>query len=149
MILGGSDAVAGLNRVIALEGGKGFYSIYAVVLGHLAARLNGDETEGKAILERTRGTLNVEAWPYPVVKLFRGEIDEQALLAAADDDDKRTDARCFLGLDHAIKGHEEKALADFRWVRDHGNSNSLEHIIAVAQLERLEQKAAKSPFRGN
>jgi hypothetical protein len=42
------------------------------------------------------------------------------LLALATDNDKLTEARCFLGLDDALKGNKDQALAHFHWVRDNG-----------------------------
>jgi lipoprotein NlpI len=79
-----------------------------------------------------------EAWPYPSVQYLRGEIDEEALLKLATDDDKRTEARCFLGLDHLLKGNRDKALVHFRWVKEKGTVGYVEYTIAVAELERLE-----------
>jgi lipoprotein NlpI len=60
-------------------------------------------------------------------------------LTQADDDDKRTEARCYLGLDQALKGRTEEALAHFRWVQQYGNPAFSEYVIALAELERLEQ----------
>ena len=130
MILRQSEAVAGFQNVVDLEGGKGDLSAYAVILGHFAARLTGDTARGKAILAGAAGKLDTLAWPGPVTKLLRGEIDEPALLAASTDDEKRTEARCFLGLDHALKNRQDQALAHFRWVHDHGDSGSVEYTIA-------------------
>ncbi len=117
----------------------------------LAARSSRppDEAKAKAFLEDAPGKLKVDSWPYPVVKMLRGEIDEPALLAAAIDDDKRTEARCYLGIDAALKGHKDQALAHFRWVRDHGNPTYYEYEIAVAELDRLEKPATKSTPGGN
>ncbi len=149
MILRQGDAMAGFKTVIKLEGGNGELSPYAVILGHLAARLAHDATEARAFLERARGKVDADSWPYPVVELFRGEIDEPALLAAATDDDLRTGARCYLGLAHELKDDKEQALDHFRWVRDHGNPGFVEYWIAVAELERLEKPEATALHRGD
>jgi hypothetical protein len=76
-----------------------------------------------------------------VVQFLRGDIDEAALLKLSTDDDKRTEARCFLGMDHAIKGRKGQALTHFRWVKEHGNTGYTEYTIAAAELERLERSA--------
>jgi lipoprotein NlpI len=60
-------------------------------------------------------------------------------LKLATDDDKRTVARCYLGLDHVIRGRKDEALAHFRWVGEHGRVTFLEYTIALAELERLER----------
>jgi len=147
MILGRGDAAAGFKNVLDFRGANGNEATYAVILGHLAARLAGDEAEAKAFLDVAPGKLNALAWPYPVVRLLRGEIDESALLAAATDNDKLTEARCYLGVDQALKGHRDSALVHFRWVRDQGNAVSVAYALALAELERLEKPEAKSPAR--
>ena len=106
----------------------------------MAARQAGNEPAAKRFLKDSAGKLN-ETWPYPVVQFLRGDIDEAALLNLSTDDDKRTEARCFLGIDHAIKGRKGEALAHFRWVKEHGNTSYTEYTIAVAELERLERPA--------
>jgi hypothetical protein len=130
-------SVAGFQAVLDLEGWKGL-APYTVILGHFAARQAGDETAAKRFLKDSTDKLP-DAWPLPVVQFLRGEIDEAALLKLAVDDDKRTDARTFLGLDHALHKRKDKALAHFRWVKEHGTTAALEYVIAVAELERLEK----------
>jgi tetratricopeptide (TPR) repeat protein len=119
---------------------EGERSPNAVLLGYVAARQAGNEPAAKRFLTVSAGKLN-EAWPYPVVQFLRGDIDEAALLKLSTDDDKRTDARCFLGMDHAIKGRRGEALTHFRWVKEHGKPAHIAYTIAVAELERLERPA--------
>ena len=131
-------AVGGFQTVLDLQGWKGDRALYAVILGHFAARQDGDEAAAKRFLSDSAGKLS-EDWPYPVVRFLRGEIDEPALLKLAIDDDKRTEARCYLGLDHLLKGRKDEALAHFRWVKEHGTADFTEYTIAIAELERLER----------
>ena len=131
-------AVGGFQTVLDLQGWKGDRALYAVILGHFAARQDEDEAAAKRFLSDSAGKLS-EDWPYPVVRFLRGEIDEPALLKLAIDDDKRTEARCYLGLDHLLKGRKDEALAHFRWVKEHGTATFTEYNIAIAELERLER----------
>ena len=132
------QVAGGFQAVLDLEGWKGSNAPTAVILGHLAARHARDEASAKRFLNDSAGKLD-EAWPYPAVKFLRGEIDEPALLKLATDDDKRAEARCYLGLDHALKGHKDEALAHFRWVKEHGNAKFIQYLIALAELDRLER----------
>ncbi len=113
MLMRRPEAVDGFQAVLDLQGWKGNLAPYAVILGHPVAHRAGDEAGAKRFLKDSAGKLD-EAWPYPAVKFLRGEIDEPVLLKLADNDDKRTEARCFLGLGHALKGHKDEALAHFR-----------------------------------
>ena len=132
--------VKGFQAVLDLQGYKGYWSGYAVILGHLAAGQAGDEAAAKRFLADAAGKLG-EAWPLPVVRFLRGDLDEPGLLKLAVDDDKRTEARCYLGLHHALKGRPAEALAHYRWVKDHGTPTFVEFGIAVAELDRLEAPA--------
>jgi tetratricopeptide (TPR) repeat protein len=109
-----------------------------VLIGHLAATQAGDKAAAERFLKDSVGKVE-ETWPYPVIQFLRGDIDEAALLKLSTDDDNRTEARCVLGMHHAIKGHKDEALAHFRWVKEHGDTTYIAHTVAVAELRRLEQ----------
>jgi tetratricopeptide (TPR) repeat protein len=115
---------------------------YAVILGHFAARRAADSAAALRFLKDSARNLN-DTWPYPVVRFLRDEVDEPQLLNLATDDDKRTEAHCYIGLDQAIKGREERALAHLHWVKEHGNTDFIEYSIALAELERLEGATKK------
>ena len=117
-------------------------AIYAVILGNLAARQSGDEPGARAFLDDAAGKLDVTAWPHPVVQFLRGEIDEPAPPALAIDDDKRTEAHCFLGLDCALRKHKDEARAHYQWVKEHGNPRFVEYTIVPAELDRLANPGA-------
>jgi lipoprotein NlpI len=138
MITHQKEAPSGFQKVLELDGWKTYHSPYVVMLGHLSARQNGDETTAKQFLTNSAGKL-AEEWPLPVLQFLRGEIDEPALLKLATDDEKRAEVHCYLGLDHALKGRKDKAIAHFRWVKEHPVPQMIETAIALAELERLER----------
>jgi len=140
MILQRGEAVGGFKTVLDLQGWKGDFSLYAVILGNLSARQAGDQAAAKTFLDDAATRCDASVWPYPVVKFLRGELDEAGLLALSVDVDKKTETRCYLGLDHALKGRKNEALAHYRWVKEHGTTNFTEYEIAVAELDRLEGK---------
>ena len=74
-----------------------------------------------------------------MIRYLRGEIDQNALLASATDTDKMTVARCYLGLDLALKGRDDTAREHYRWVVEHGTPTFTEYTIAAAELERLKK----------
>jgi len=117
-----------------------------VIFAHFTAREAGHKAKAEQLLKAASEKLDNKAWPYPVLQFLAGEMNEPALLKLATDNDRQTEARCYLGLDHALNKRKKEATAQFRWVRDHGNPHIPEHRIAVAELERLEQPQ-KSPNR--
>ena len=92
-------ALNGLKMVLDLDGWRKDLSLYAVLLGHFAAQRDGQGDRAKTLLEDAATRCDTSAWPYPIVKYLRGEIDEPKLLAAATDKDKMTEVRCYLGLE--------------------------------------------------
>jgi tetratricopeptide (TPR) repeat protein len=138
LILHQPESTTGFKAILDRDQGKGDNSPYALILGNLAARQAGNESEARAFLERA-SSLDRAAWPFPAVKFLQGELDEAGLLSMAVDDLKRTEARCFLGLDHLLKGQKDEALAHLRWVRDHGVSSTIGYDIALAELARLNE----------
>jgi tetratricopeptide (TPR) repeat protein len=138
------EAVQGFRETIRVHGWKNEKAGYAVILGNLAARQFGYPAEAKSFLEDAVGKLE-PARPYPVIRYLRGEIDEQAVLAMSGDDDDRTVAHCYLGVDLVLRGRTAKAAAHFRWVVDHGNPRFVEFAIATGELDRLPKPDAPKP----
>ena len=52
------------------------------------------------------------------------------------DDDKRTEAHGYVGLDLLAKRRPSRAIEHFRWVKDRGNPAFMEYTIALAELDR-------------
>ena len=136
----GIGAVDGAKATLDLAGWRGELSIYAVLLGHFAARRNGFTEQAREYLDDAKDRCDTLAWPYAIIRYLRGEIDEPKLLAAATDNDRMTEVRCYLGLDVLEKGQKEAAVAHFRWVKEHGNRAHTLYAIALAELELLEGK---------
>jgi tetratricopeptide (TPR) repeat protein len=130
-------AVEDVNRVTELQGWQGEYSIYAIIVGHFAYLRDGRGDQAKSMLERAAERCNHSVWPYPVVRFLRGDITEVNLLAAATDNDKMTEARCYLGLAAIRKQEKDTARAHFRWVAENGKTTFLEFHVAGAELDRM------------
>ena len=111
-----------------------------MLLGHFSARSDGQDKEARTFLDDALAHGDKSVWPFPIIKYLCGEIDEDALLAAANDNDKMTEARCFLGLDLLMRGKKDAAATQFHWVTEHGNPAFIEYDIALAELERLERQ---------
>jgi lipoprotein NlpI len=133
-------AAQGFQDYLTVHGWKDRWAVYAVILGHLAARQTGDQAMADRFLKDSTGKFE-ETWPYPVLQYLRGEIKESKLIMLATDQGQRTEARCYLGIDQLLAGRKEGALIHFRWVKANGEWTYCEYPIAVAELERLEQSA--------
>ena len=129
------------RRCSTQTAGRAHWSQYAVLLGHFYARRSGRNDEAEKLLEEAAAKCDTTAWPFAIIKYLRGEIDEPKLLAAAIDTSKMTEARCYLALDLEQKGRRDEALTHFRWVKESGVPTFYEYYIAIAELDRLAEKA--------
>ena len=139
LLTGSEKAGDDERKVLELEGWRGEHSQYAVLWGYFGSRRAGKAEAARRFLDEAAAKCDAAAWPYPVIRYLRGEIDQNALLAAASDTDKMTEARCYLGLDLALKGQATAAREHFLWVKEHGNPGFTEFTIALAELDRLEK----------
>jgi tetratricopeptide (TPR) repeat protein len=138
LLLNQPQAATGFQELLDRHGWKQSDSIYAVVLGSLAARRAGDTARAESFLKEAEGKLDT-AWPYPVVEYLRGKIDEPKLLATAKDDNERTEAHCYVALHLLTKGKTAEAIEHFRWVQEHGATEYTEYTISRFELHRLEK----------
>jgi tetratricopeptide (TPR) repeat protein len=150
--LTGRELQRDADTVVALTARKDVLASYVSILGYFGAKRAGEEILARLRLSdaatytaqwvRNGETFKAQyGWPHPIVRFLQREIDEKALLALAIDDDKKTEVRCFLGLDHLIAGRAAAAREHFRWVKEHGARENIQYSIAVAELARLEAKA--------
>lgn len=95
---------------------------------------------------QTARRLDMTAWPAPVVKLWRGEIGAEALLAAADSADAATkraqlcEANFYGGEFALLKGAKDDATALFAAAAKDCPEPFLERMAANAELKSLGVK---------
>jgi lipoprotein NlpI len=82
------------------------------------------------------------AWPFPVVRYLKREITGDELLALGANNDQRTEAHGYIGMDLLLAGKRAEARAHFQWVTEYGNSNFHEYHMARAELIRMQTAAA-------
>lgn len=134
----GREAAADARRFLAVHGWRESASPYNALVAHFGYREAGMDEEARAVLaEAAKRLAGTPGWPAPVLAYLRGETSAEELLRAAADNDKRTEAHAYLGLDLLLKGEREAARAHFEWVRDYGNKRFFEYPLAVAELKRL------------
>ena len=115
--------------MVELQGWQGEDASYAVILGHLSSKIH-PQSQPFPFLKNAGGKLK-SGWPDPVVQFLRGDIDERRLLDIASDNDKKTEAHCYLGLEHYANGHKDAASREFDWVIQNGSRGFIEYGIAV------------------
>ena len=143
----GDDA----RKVLELEGWRGEYSQYAVLWGYFGLRRAGNADAAKRLLDDAAARCDTTAWPYPVIRYLRGELDQTAELAAASDNDEMTVARFYLGLDLRSKGGTRRPGSTTAGSRNTGtraSSNSLLHWPNWTSWQESDCRAPRDPLSG-
>jgi hypothetical protein len=135
LLLRKPGAADGCRKFLEVHGFKHRLSPYAGIFGHFAARQAKAEESAKQFL-RDAGKFG-DAWPAPVFKFLRGEIDADAVLARAKSTGEQTEARCYLGFHYMLNDQKKEAAAHFRWVADNGDPGYVEYLVARAELDRV------------
>ncbi len=131
------------RAVLDIQGWRDDLSMYAVLLGHFAARRDGRQDEARSLLDEAVVKCDPSAWPYPIIRHLRGELDEAGLLAAAADGGQRAEARCYLGLEAVENGQSDAALEHFRRVKESCDRRFSQYALSAAELARLLARGAE------
>lgn len=141
----GDKAAADARAYLDLKGWQEGQAQYMVLVGYVGNQLAQHDVEARQLLEEARTKCDTAIWPYPIIRYLRHELTADALLAAATDTDKQTEAQTYVGLDLSLSGHREEALTYLRWVKDQGNKSFAEYTFATTALRRLEAAAQAQP----
>lgn len=136
------EAAADARSYLNLRGWKEERAIYIVLIGYLGYRYGGQDEEARKLLEEAKTKCETSLWPYPIVRYLLNETSAQDLLQAAVDNDKRTEARTYIGIELSLAGKRDEALTHLKWVQEHGNKGFVESTLASNELARLDPATA-------
>jgi lipoprotein NlpI len=137
-----SNSVANAHADVALAARMERRNAYAVLWEDIVER----RAKQKGVLARGTKGLDMKAWPAPVIRLFTGEIKQDAVLAAADNPNPavKKAQSCeanFYGGQHAlIEGQREDAVKLFEEAAKECPHGFLEGIAASVELKGMGQK---------
>jgi len=115
---------------------------YAVLWQDIAER----RAKQKGVLTRGPKGLDMKAWPAPVIRLFAGEIKQDAVLSAAEDANPAVkqahtcEANFYGGQYALIEGQRDEAVKLFEAAAKDCPHGFLEGIAATAELKGMGQK---------
>jgi lipoprotein NlpI len=128
----GDDARAVLERWQPQWTGE--LPFYVAIVGHLGYRQAGRQADADKILGEAAKACTSVAWVCRPIRYLRREQTAEELLARANDADKMTEARAYVGVDLALRGKRAEALPHLEWVKANGNPTFYEYKLAVAWL---------------
>lgn len=136
----GDKAATDARYYLGLKGWRDTHSLYMIIVAHLGFRQARRAAPANEFLKLAMSKIEDSAWPYPIIRYFHHEITAQDLLGLAKDKDKMTEARTYIGIDQALSGHSDEALAHLNWVKDNGNKRYFEYQLALSELSRIASR---------
>jgi lipoprotein NlpI len=139
-LAGGAATKARADMVLATRLDR--RNAYAVLWQDIAER----RAKQKGVLTRGARGLDMKAWPAPVIRLFAGEIKQDAVLSAAEDANPTVkqahtcEANFYGGQYALIEGQREEAQKLFETAAKDCPHGFLEGIAATAELKGMGQK---------
>jgi tetratricopeptide (TPR) repeat protein len=133
----GREAAADARTFLDTQGWRRATSPYLAIMAHLGYREAGMNEEARAILEEAKNSIQSVNWPYGIIRYLKEEISGDELLQLASDNDKKTEAHAYMGMDLMLRGLSDEARTHFRWVKEYGNKRFFEYPLAIEELKRL------------
>jgi tetratricopeptide (TPR) repeat protein len=133
----GEEAASDARACLKMVGWRSYPSKYMALLGYFGFRMARQAEGARQILQEAAKSANTSAWPFPVIRYLKREIDLEQLLILAKNNDERTEAHAYAGLDLLLSGSNDRAVEHFRWVEEYGNREFVEYKLAVAELGRM------------
>jgi len=134
----GREAAADARQFLDVHGWKQTTSPYLAILANLGYREAGMSDEAQAILEEASNKIKTASWPSGILRYLKEEISSEELLQLAVDNDKKTEAHTYIGMDLLLKGKKDEAQTQFEWVTQYGNKRFFEYPLALEELKRLK-----------
>lgn len=138
--LGRDEAVVRAAKAFIDAAGWGSESApYVAYASALSSMRLGRQAEAAALLRQVSERVPLASWQDLVAQFLAGQLRAEQLIAKADDDGERTEARAYAGMREAVAGRRDEALPHLRWVKERGLKHYLEYRMATATLKRLEE----------
>jgi lipoprotein NlpI len=136
------EAAADARSYLELRGWKDERALYIVLIGYLGYRYGSQDEDARKLLAEAKTKCEVSAWPYPIIRYLLGEESAQELLKTATDNDKKTEAHAYIGIELSLSGNRSEALTHLKWVQANGNKGFVETTLATNELSRLDSGAS-------
>ena len=142
LMLGRGEAADDARSYLELRGWTDERAMYVALIGYLGYRYKRQNEEAQKLIDEAKAKGNTATWPYPIVRYFLRESSLQELLEAATDNDKRTEAHAYAGMELSLSGKRDEALTHLKWVSENGNKGFIEYTFAASEQERIEPTAS-------
>jgi hypothetical protein len=130
----GDDARAMLDRWQPAWAGE--QPFYTAVVGYFGYWQSGRKDDADKLLAEAARACTSVAWVCQPIRYLTREQTSEEFIAHANDNDKMTEAKAYVGIDLALDGKASEAQPYLEWVKTNGNKTFYEYLLAAAWLEK-------------
>jgi len=134
----GREAAADARTFLDVHGWQTTRSSYLAIIANLGFREAAMNSEAQAILEEAGTKIKTNSWPFGAIRYLKGELTADELLQSAGNNDQKTEAHTYIGMNLSLTDKSDEARAQFQWVKDYGNKRFFEYPLAMEELKRLK-----------
>ena len=134
----GREAAADARTFLDVHGWQRPTSPYLAIIANLGYREAGMNNEARAILDEAENKITTNQWPLGAIRYLKAELTADALLQSASDNDKKTEAHAYIGMNLLLTDKIDEAREQFEWVKEYGNKRFFEYALAMEELKRLK-----------
>lgn len=109
-------------------------------LWRFLAQTQGNDSRAATDLRVEAGKLDQSKWPYPIYKLFLGELKPEEVIAKATDNDSLCEAIFYVGEWHLLRGETADATQKFKAALLSCPKTFMEYEGAGGELGQLSRK---------
>ncbi len=139
------DAESEASGVMSRHGMKG-NAPYAAIVEYLALRMNGKPADAAANVKLRIKASTPGAWTDSLLKFLDGQLTAARLLAAAGDDEKKTEGRSIIGIKALLDGQPAVAKTHLDWINANGTKRSFEYSFFRLLSESGTSPAAEALY---
>jgi lipoprotein NlpI len=107
------------------------------MIANLGYREAGMNEQAEAVISEAAKKCDPDKWTYSIIRYLKGDLSGDELLQLATNNDKKTEAYAYIGMDLLLKGKRDEARTHFNWVKEYGNRRFLEYPLALEELKRI------------
>ena len=134
----GREAGADARTFLDVHGWQRPTSAYLAIMANLGYREVGMNDEARAVLDEAENKIKTNAWPFGVIRYLKGESTVDELLQSAGNNDQKTEAHAYVGMNLLLTDKSDEAREQFQWVKEYGNKRFYEYPLAMEELKRLK-----------
>ncbi len=132
----GREAAQDAQKFLKTYGYRAFRAPYQTLIAIIGLRDAGLEKEAQTVIVEGQKKIEPGHWVHSILQFFNGEISGEELLKLAKNNDQRTEAHVYFGLQLKQRGSTTEARSHFQWAKEFGNGEFVEYTVAIAELGR-------------